>query len=128
GTDLFRWLRERYQLLPQGIDLRLYPSSQPVNLAALVHRNEQLWARTTLPDIHSIRTDQEIKPEYVSHQYAAMLTRFGLLYQQAGDLERAEAIYRRAADLAPNYQPATRLAFACYRTRSVRPIREKTLP
>jgi hypothetical protein len=118
GTNLWRWMGQRYRPLPQGIILRLYPKDQPVDLAALLQRNERLWAQTRLPDLRSMRTDQEIDPEYVIQQYALMLTSFGALYQRAGDVDRAEMLYRRAAEWVPGYRPAVLLASACVRAKS----------
>lgn len=120
GTELWRQMDARFRLLPQGLILRLSPKDQPIDLSALLRRNERLWAQTPLPDLRSIRTDQEIDPEYVIHQYASMLTNLGTLYQRAGDLGRAEALYRRVSAWAPGYRPAMLLASACLRARAPR--------
>jgi hypothetical protein len=102
----FRWARRRYQSVPQGILLRLQPRSQPVHLGELLAKNARLWGNIKLPDLHGVRMDQDLDPDYVVNQYGSMLVNFGNLYEMAGDRHRAEVIYRHAVTWAPSYAPA----------------------
>jgi hypothetical protein len=101
-----RWARDRHELLPQGIILRLQSKSQPVDLALLVRRNQRLWKHMRLPDLRGVRTDQDLDSDYVVQHYACMLVNFGGLNEMAGDQAGAEANYRRALALSPDYRPA----------------------
>jgi hypothetical protein len=123
GRRFLRWTAERYHMLPQGIVLRLHPRRERVNLAALLRRNERLWGAIALPDLTEIRTDQDLDPDYVVNHYACMLVNFGALHERAGDRERAEALYRRAANFAPHYQPAAEALTSLRRDpRAPRPV------
>jgi hypothetical protein len=102
----FRWAGARYRVLPQGILLRLQPRSQPVVLAELLSRNQQLWKRIALPDLHGINADQDLDPDYVSNHYACMLENYAGLCEMAGDRPGAEALYRRLISWDRGYQPA----------------------
>jgi hypothetical protein len=102
----FRWVRERYHVLPLGTIQRLHPKSQPIDLQELLRQNRRLWAKIELPDLKSVRTDQEMAPGYLVNHYAGMLVNYGGLYVVSGDAARAAAVYRRAAEWAPQYRPA----------------------
>jgi hypothetical protein len=106
ASVLFRWITHHCQTLPIGLLVRLQPRSRPVDLRALIRENERRWARMAPPDLHGVRTDDELDPDYIPNHYACSLVNFGGLYEIAGDRARAEALYRRAARWAPGYQPA----------------------
>lgn len=103
---LFQWLRGRYTGVPQGICLELHPVHEPLDQAALLRRNQELWKGFTLPDIGATRLDQDMYPAYIISHYACMLVNYGGLYERAGHRAQAELVYRQAAELAPSYQPA----------------------
>jgi hypothetical protein len=101
------WIAGHFQTLPVGLVLYLHPKDQPVDLPRLVRRNEELWStRITLPDLRSIRTDEELDAGYMSNQYATMLLNFGGLREISGDLAGAEAVYTRLAHWEPQFRPA----------------------
>jgi hypothetical protein len=106
GPCFLRWALARYEMLPQGVVLRLQPKSQPVDLAVLLRHDQQLWDRTVLPDLHAVRTDEDLDPDYVVNHYACMLVNYGGLHELAGHRDQAEAIYRRVVAWAPHYRPA----------------------
>ena len=101
-----QWVRERRELLPQGIILGLHPKNQPVDLRQLLARNDSLWQRMSLPDLRGVSTDDEMDPNYVPHHYACMLVNYGNLREMAGDRQGAERIYHLATQYAPRYLPA----------------------
>jgi hypothetical protein len=105
-TSFLRWVTGHYEIVPQGIILRLHSRTTPVDLKELLSRNEQLWDRMTLPEVRAVRTDQDLDPTYVVNHYACMLTNLGGLYEKAGNHRRAASLYRRAAGWAPGYRPA----------------------
>jgi hypothetical protein len=111
----FHWAAARYRPLPVGIILRLHPKDRPVNLPALIRDNERQWAQMTLPDLSHARTDDELDPDYVSNHYACSLVNFGGLHEMAGNVSRAEALYRVACEWAPGYAGASQ-ALAAVRT------------
>src|SRR4029078_3878941 len=106
GGVVFRWAAARYEVLPQGIVLRLQPRSQRVVLSQLVSRNQQLWDHMLLPDLHGSAADQDLDPDYLVNHYACMLVNYGGLREMAGDRAGAEALYRRVIAWAPGYRPA----------------------
>jgi hypothetical protein len=110
------WVQQRYEQLPQGIVLSLHPKNQPVNLAALLRRNERLWREVVLPDLSDVRLDQDLSPDYIVNHYAYMLLNFGHLHELAGDRSRAALLYRRTVEWAPNYQPAVAALLSLHRT------------
>lgn len=106
GPYFLRWAAAHYEMLPQGVVLRLQPKSQPVDLAALLRRDQRLWDRTVLPDVQAVRMDEDLDPDYVVNHYACMLVNLGGLHELAGHRDQAEAIYRRVMAWAPHYRPA----------------------
>jgi hypothetical protein len=106
GPCFLRWALARYEMLPQGVVLRLQPKSQPVDLAVLLRHDQQLWDRTVLPDLHAVRTDEDLDPDYVVNHYACMLVNYGGLHELAGHRDQAAVIYRRVVAWAPHYRPA----------------------
>src|SRR5262249_16941319 len=76
GRTFFPWGAARYEVLPQGIVLRLQPRSQRVILSQLVSRNQQLWDRMVLPDLRSAAADQDLDPDYLVNHYACMLVNY----------------------------------------------------
>jgi hypothetical protein len=104
-SELTHWVAGRYQPVPVGLVLRLFPKRQPVDLPNVLRENERLWKQITLPDLQAVRTDQEIAPYYIAGHYATMLTNFGGLHEKAGNITRATELYRRAADWSSQYSP-----------------------
>jgi hypothetical protein len=114
-----RWAEAHYEMLPQGVVLALQPKSRPVDLAAVLRKNERAWAGISPPHAPRVRVDQDLDPDYIANHYACMLVNFGGLYELSGNRARAAEIYERAGRTAPHYQPARdALAAARLRTRS----------
>lgn len=103
---LFRWLPQRYELVPWGVLLRGMPRDHPLPLAELLRENARLWAAIRPPDLRGARMAQDMFPAYTANHYACMLVNFGGLYESAGRPERAAALYRQAAAVSPTYAPA----------------------
>ena len=108
GRVFFRWAASHYEILPQGIILRLQPRTQPVVLAQLLRRNQRLWDQIVLPDLHTACADQDLDPDYLKNHYACMLVNYAGLREMAGDREGAAVLYRRVIAWAPGYAPAAR--------------------
>lgn len=117
GMDFTRWASARYDVLPVGLVLELHPKSKRVNVSQLLRRNEALWREhIRLPDLHGVRTDEDLDSDYLGSQYASMLVNFGNLKEMTGDLRGAEALYRRAAEWNPHFRSAAE-ALAAVRRR-----------
>jgi hypothetical protein len=124
---LFRWMRQRYVPLPWGIIMSLRPKSEPVVLAELVRQNERLWSRMMLPDLRGARLDEELNSGYFVNHYACMLLNFGGLHEMAGNVERAEAIYRRAIEWAPHDQAAQNALLSLHQVQNAKVVRPENL-
>jgi hypothetical protein len=104
--QFIQWLPTRFVSLPLGLILRLQPRERPVDLPAVVSRNEALWERIEFPNLSDSRLEEDLDPEYVTNHYACMLVNFGGLYEASGKPEQARTLYRRAAEWAPHFPGA----------------------
>jgi len=106
GQRLFTWVHLRYRLAPQGIVMRFEAKDEPLNLPALRKRNQRYWDRMVIPDLHGVRTDQDLDPNYVVNHYATMRVHLGELYERTGDPSRAAMIYQEVIQRRPGEPPA----------------------
>lgn len=97
-----QWARQRSDLLPLGIILRIHPKTEPVDLKGLVDRSAELWSTFELPQPRAVRTDQEMDPDYVWKHYREMLINFGGLYELLGEKRKAAVVYETVRDWAPH--------------------------
>lgn len=96
-----QWARQQNDLLPLGIILRIHPKKEPVDLKGLVERSAELWATFELPEPRSVRTDQEMNPDYVWKHYREMLINLGGLYELLGEKKQAAMVYKTVQEWAP---------------------------
>jgi hypothetical protein len=119
------WATARYEVSPQGLVLRWQPKNDPEKPADVLARNEEVWSQIDLPEGGEIRRRQDGDLTIIADHYARMLGVLGDFARASGDTARAEVLYRRALECAPDFQEAAAALASLSRAALEKPLERR---